>query len=98
MHLDQRSRVRVREHPDLVLLEICPSTPLSPRGVLGPASGPLDFSPQRYALLREQGYRDAGRVLGELHATLLSVHVRRAAQVEMLDAVRALDDPIVFPD
>lgn len=97
VHLDQGAALRVDEHPDLVLLEVRPSRPLTPGGPLGATSGLLDFSPGRFAALRAQGYADAAAVLGRLHDTLAEVALRRAAQAEMCDAVDRLDDPLELP-
>jgi NTE family protein len=98
VHLDQAATLRVEEHPELVLLEIRPSVPLTPSGPLGSTSGLLDFSPARFAVLRALGHADATRVLAQLHDTLTAVAQRRAAQIGMLDAVGLLDEPIAFPD
>ncbi len=98
VHLSQRARMKLDEYPDLVLLEIRPSRPLEPRGALGGMTGPLDFSPERFALLRQRGRDDAKRVLNELRSVLSTVAHRRAAQATMLDALDVLDQPVRFDD
>jgi NTE family protein len=94
VHLSQRPVLRIAEHPDLPLIEIRPRRPLQPGGPLGGLSGPLDFSPRRFALLRQHGREDASAVLGTVHAVLASATQRRAAQSAMLDGLARLNEPI----
>jgi NTE family protein len=98
VHLGQREKIDAREFRDLVLLEVRPSTPLVPRGPLGGLSGPLDFSPERFDLLRQRGYADTREILSELRTVLSTVTLRRAAQARMIDAVAQLDEPVRFED
>ncbi|GAB3155324.1 hypothetical protein GCM10027290_51260 [Micromonospora sonneratiae] len=94
VHLNARDVLHERDRDGLRLLEVRPSRSLTAAGLVGGWNGLLDFSPERYQLLRELGFRDATEVLRS-YAELVGVRwVRRETQRQMIEAVGELGRPV----
>ncbi|MGW3283134.1 patatin-like phospholipase family protein [Streptomyces sp. NPDC001002] len=92
VHLLPGEPIKRVEHPDLTLLQIRPSRPLTPSGPLGTANGWLDFSPAAFQRLRAQGYEDTERLFSEAADLIASAQALRTAEEFMADRVQRVID------
>ncbi|HEY1967616.1 MAG TPA: patatin-like phospholipase family protein [Pseudonocardia sp.] len=93
VHLESLPLLNPNHYPELDIVEVIPSKPVSPDVPLGWLASLLDMSPRRIAELAELGYADARQQLGD--------HWRREAAAQVCtfldgfrhDAVAELDEP-----
>ncbi|BCJ61307.1 patatin-like phospholipase family protein [Micromonospora endophytica] len=97
VHLDALDVLRERDRAGIKLLEVRPSRPLSPKGLVGAANGLLDFSPQRMAQLRALGHADMTTALTSYAQQAGLVWLRRESQRAALEAVSELREPPTPP-
>ena len=76
------------------ILEIRPEQSLNADGVLGGVSAMLDFTSDRAAVLRRQGYDDAERTLAKVRDVMTAAHALRRSQDILLDSAQMLDEQV----
>jgi NTE family protein len=94
VHLDARPLFHAGRFSDMDVIEIIPSSPLAPDGLLGAASASLDLSSARVEALFELGYADARRTLEAAWMQDAARQVAAFLDDRRADAVRELDEPL----
>ena len=92
VHLARGVLWDARDYAPGRILEIRPAESMQGAGPLGGVSAMLDFTSDRAATLRRQGYQDAERVLAAIREIITSANALRRSQDTMLQSLRLLVD------
>lgn len=92
VHLTRGVLWDARDYTPGRILEIRPMEGLRGAGFLDGVSATLDFTPQRAAALRCQGYQDTERALVALREVITSIGALRHSQDAMLESISLLDE------
>jgi NTE family protein len=94
IHLEATPLFHAGRFGELEVIEVIPSKPLAPPGLLGPASAAVDLSPARVEALLDLGYADARRALGAARTQHVAEQVSQFLDGRRAEAVRELDEPL----
>jgi NTE family protein len=94
IHLEALPLFHAGRFSEMDVIEIIPSTPLAPAGLLGAASASLDLSPARVDALFELGYADARQTLEAAWAQDAAQQAAAFLDARRADAVRELEEPL----
>lgn len=92
IHLKNGSVWNRDDFPEQTIIEIRPEKAInkSEIPVIGVVDSWLDFSSQRIAKLKQQGYEDAKRCLNPIIDSLIAVREYRQSQVSLIDSTKQL--------